>query len=115
MDTNYIHEQSEPDENRYVFAYTITISNEGNNSAKLLSRHWVITDSNGKTQEVRGDGVVGEQPKLKPGEQFCYSSGAIIETPVGAMQGKYNMQAGDGNNFDAPIAPFTLAVPGVIH
>ena len=113
--TNYIHEQSEPDENRYVFAYTITISNEGNNSAKLLSRHWVITDSNGKVQEVTGDGVVGEQPKLKPGEQFCYSSGAVIETPVGAMQGKYNMQAENGNSFDAPIAPFTLAVPGMLH
>ena len=110
VDTNYIHEQSEPDESRYVFAYTITISNHGNISAKLISRHWVITDSNGKVQEVRGDGVVGEQPKLKPGEQFCYSSGAIIETPVGAMQGKYNMQTENGNSFDAPIAPFTLAV-----
>jgi len=113
--TNYIHEQSEPDERRYVFAYTITISNDGNIPAKLISRHWVITDSNGKVQEVTGDGVVGEQPKLKPGEQFCYSSGAVIETPVGAMQGKYNMQAENGNSFDAPIAPFTLAVPGMLH
>jgi ApaG protein len=115
VDTNYIHEQSEPNESRYVFAYTITISNHGNISAKLISRHWIITDSNGKVQEVRGNGVVGEQPKLKPGEQFCYSSGAVIGTPVGAMQGKYNMQLENGNSFDAPIAPFTLAVPGVLH
>ena len=115
VDTNYIHEQSEPDDGRYVFSYTITISNQGNIAARLLSRHWVITDSNGKIQEVTGDGVVGEQPKLKPGEEFIYSSGAIIETPVGAMQGKYFMEAENGINFDASIAPFTLAVPGMLH
>ena len=115
VDTNYIHEQSEPDDGRYVFSYTITISNQGNIAARLLSRHWVITDSNGKIQEVTGDGVVGEQPKLKPGEEFIYSSGAIIETPVGAMQGKYFMEAENGVSFDAPIAPFTLAVPGMLH
>ena len=115
VNTNYIHEQSEPDDSRYVFSYTITISNQGNIAARLLSRHWVITDSNGKIQEVTGDGVVGEQPKLKPGEEFIYSSGAIIETPVGAMQGKYFMEAENGINFDASIAPFTLAVPGVLH
>ncbi|NNC78187.1 MAG: Co2+/Mg2+ efflux protein ApaG [Woeseiaceae bacterium] len=113
--TNYIDEQSEPDSDRYVFAYTITIANNGNVAAKLMSRHWVITDANGKIQEVSGDGVVGEQPYLQPGEKFEYSSGAVLETPVGAMQGLYRMEADDGVNFDAPIAPFTLAVPGLLH
>lgn len=113
--TNYIADQSEPDDSRYVFAYTITISNEGEVPARLLSRHWVITDANGKVQEVTGDGVVGEQPHLNPGEQFRYSSGAVLETPVGAMQGLYRMEADNGVNFDALIAPFTLAVPGVLH
>jgi len=113
--TSYVDEQSEPDAGRYVFAYTITISNDGCVAAKLLSRHWVITDANGKVQEVSGDGVVGEQPHLGPGERFRYSSGAVIETPVGAMQGLYRMVADDGMSFDAPIAPFTLAVPGLLH
>ena len=113
--TSYVDEQSEPDSDRYVFAYTITISNNGSVAAKLLSRHWVITDANGKVQEVSGDGVVGEQPYLSPGEEFRYSSGAVLETPVGAMQGLYRMEADNGMNFDAPIAPFTLAVPGVLH
>ena len=113
--TSYIDDQSEPDADRYVFAYTITISNDGDVAARLLSRHWVITDANGKVQEVSGDGVVGEQPHLNPGELFRYSSGAVIETPVGAMQGLYRMEADDGANFDAPIAPFTLAVPGLLH
>lgn len=113
--TSYVDEQSEPDAGRYVFAYTITISNDGEVAAKLLSRHWVITDANGKVQEVSGDGVVGEQPYLGPGEHFRYSSGAVIETPVGAMQGLYRMVADDGMSFDAPIAPFTLAVPGLLH
>ncbi len=113
--TSYIDDQSEPDSDRYVFAYTITISNEGDVAAKLISRHWVITDANGKVQEVSGDGVVGEQPHLQPGEEFRYSSGAVLETPVGAMQGLYRMEAEDGVNFDAPIAPFTLAVPGLLH
>lgn len=113
--TNYVDEQSEPDSDRYVFAYTITISNDGDVVATLMSRHWVITDANGKVQEVSGDGVVGEQPKLNPGEEFRYSSGAVLETPVGAMQGLYRMQTADGSNFDAPIAPFTLAVPGMLH
>jgi ApaG protein len=113
--TNYVDEQSEPDEGRYVFAYTITIANEGNIPAQLISRHWVITDANGKVQEVSGDGVVGEQPHLEPGEVFRYSSGAVLETPVGAMQGLYRMQTDNGINFDAPIAPFTLAVPGVLN
>ena len=113
--TDYMDDQSEPDADRYVFAYTITISNEGDVAAKLLSRHWVITDANGKVQEVSGDGVVGEQPYLNPGERFRYSSGAVIETPVGAMQGLYRMKSDDGASFDAPIAPFTLAVPGLLH
>jgi len=113
--TDYIDDQSEPDMDRYVFAYTITIANNGNIPAKLLSRHWLITDANGKIQEVTGDGVVGEQPKLNPGEKFSYSSGAILETPVGAMQGSYRMRAENGTSFDAPIPPFTLAVPGVLH
>ncbi len=113
--TSYVDDQSEPDVNRYVFAYTITIANKGEIAARLLSRHWVITDANGKVQEVKGDGVVGEQPYLNPGDEFRYSSGAVLETPVGAMQGSYTMQADNGTNFDAPIAPFTLAVPGVLH
>ena len=113
--TDYIDEQSEPDSDRYVFAYTITITNNGNVPARLISRHWVITDANGKVQEVSGDGVVGEHPHLKPGEEFRYSSGAVLETPVGAMQGLYRMEADNGANFDAPIAPFTLAVPGLLH
>jgi ApaG protein len=113
--TDYIDDQSEPDSDRYVFAYTITISNEGDLAAQLISRHWVITDANGKVQEVSGDGVVGEQPRLQPGEEFRYSSGAVLETPVGAMQGLYRMQAENGADFDAPIAPFTLAVPGLLH
>jgi ApaG protein len=98
-----------------VFAYTITISNEGDIPAQLISRHWVITDANGKVQEVSGDGVVGEQPHLEPGEVFRYSSGAVLETPVGAMQGLYRMKTDNGISFDAPIAPFTLAVPGVLN
>ena len=113
--TDYVDDQSEPSSDRYVFAYTITITNNGDVPARLISRHWIITDANGKVQEVSGDGVVGEQPHLTPGEEFRYSSGAVLETPVGAMQGLYRMEADNGVNFDAPIAPFTLAVPGVLH
>ena len=113
--TDYVSDQSEPASDRYVFAYTITITNNGDVPARLISRHWIITDANGKVQEVSGDGVVGEQPHLNPGEEFRYSSGAVLETPVGAMQGLYRMEADNGVNFDAPIAPFTLAVPGVLH
>jgi ApaG protein len=112
VDTSYLAEQSDPKERRYVFSYTITIRNEGNVPARLLTRHWIITDSNGKVQEVRGEGVVGEQPYLKPGR---YSSGAVLETPVGAMQGSYQMVADDGEQFDAPIAAFRLAMPGLLH
>ncbi len=113
--TSYMDDQSEPDAGRYVFAYTITISNNGDVPATLLSRHWIITDANGKVQEVTGDGVVGEQPHLNPGERFRYSSGAVLETPVGAMQGLYRMETDAGRSFDAPIRPFTLAVPGLLH
>lgn len=115
VDTAFVPAQSDPNQNRFVFAYTITIRNQGSVPAKLLTRHWRITDANGKVQDVRGDGVVGEQPHLKPGEGFRYSSGAILETPVGAMQGAYQMVNDDGEHFDAPIAPFRLAVPGLLH
>jgi ApaG protein len=113
--TTYVEDQSDPRERRFVFAYTITIRNEGDVAARLMTRHWIITDANGKVQEVRGEGVVGEQPHLKPGQGFRYSSGAVLETPVGVMQGSYQMVADDGERFDAPIAPFSLAMPGVVH
>jgi ApaG protein len=113
--TDYIDEQSEPDIDRYVFAYTITIENLGNVAATLMSRHWVITDANGKVQEVSGDGVVGKQPRLNPGEKFRYSSGAVLETPVGSMQGRYQMRSDSGASIIAPIPAFTLAVPGLLH
>ena len=115
VSSSYVDEQSSPEDDRYVFAYTIAISNDGNVPATLLGRQWLITDANGKVQEVSGEGVVGEQPHLKPGMTFRYSSGAVLETPVGAMQGVYRMQADNGVSFDAPIEPFTLAVPGVLH
>ena len=113
--TTYLPSHSRPEEDQYTFAYTITISNNGDLPVQLLSRHWVITDANGKVQKVSGDGVVGEQPHLNPGEMFRYSSGAVLETPVGAMQGLYRMEADNGIGFDAPIAPFTLAVPGLLN
>jgi ApaG protein len=115
VETSYIAEQSDPDTERYVFAYTITISNIGGTPAKLLNRHWLITDANGKTREVRGEGVVGEQPYLRPGEAFRYTSGAVIETPVGSMEGEYEMVADDGEYFSAPIAPFSLSMPRAVH
>lgn len=111
VETAYISEQSDPAQDRFVFAYTITISNQGEAPAKLLNRHWVITDANGKVQEVRGPGVVGEQPYLKPGEQFRYTSGTVLETPVGSMEGEYEMVNDEGDHFLAPIAPFSLAGP----
>ncbi len=113
--TNYIAAQSEPKENRFVFSYTITIQNTGSVAAKLLTRHWIITDANGKVQEVVGDGVVGHQPHLKPGEGFEYTSGAVIETPLGTMHGSYQMIADDGTRFDAPIPIFRLAQPNILH
>jgi ApaG protein len=115
VETSYLPEQSDPESRRFVFTYTITIRNEGSAPAKLLRRHWLITDADGKVQEVHGDGVGGEQPHLQPGQGYRYSSGAILETPVGAMQGSYSMQGDDGARFDAPIAPFRLAMPGILN
>ncbi len=115
VETAYVEEQSRPEQDRYVFAYTITITNQGSLAAKLLSRHWVITDANSKVQEVRGEGVVGEQPHLQPGESYTYTSAAMLETPVGCMQGTYQMVADDGTHFDAPIAVFKLSTPNILH
>jgi ApaG protein len=115
VETSYLDEQSDPREGRYVFSYTITIRNEGQVPARLLTRHWLITDANGKVEEVRGDGVIGEQPYLKPGQGFRYSSGTVIETPVGSMQGSYQMLGDDGARFDAPRQPFRLAMPGILQ
>lgn len=111
----FLPEQSDPAEGRYVFAYTITITNIGSVGAQLISRHWIITDSDGQVQEVRGTGVVGEQPFLRPQESFEYTSGAAIATPVGTMRGSYQMRAEDGTAFDAPIPEFTLSMPRVLH
>ena len=113
--TQYLDDQSTPEENRYAFAYTIRIRNVGDVPARLMTRHWVITDANGKVQEVRGDGVVGEQPRLRPGEDFEYTSGAVLETNVGTMRGSYQWVADDGTRFDAPIAQFVLSVPRTLH
>ncbi len=115
VQTRYIDEQSSPDDERYVFAYTITISNKGEHSAKLINRHWVITDAEGGVEEVRGRGVVGEQPYLEPGGQFQYTSGTVLKTPVGSMQGSYGMVTEDGLEFEADIPPFSLAVPNLLH
>ncbi len=113
--TRYLPEQSQPEQNRFAFAYTVTIVNRGELSAKLLSRHWLITDGDGRVQEVRGAGVVGQQPLIEPGDSHTYSSGTLIATHVGTMQGSYQMLAEDGKRFDADIAPFRLAVPGSLH
>jgi ApaG protein len=115
VETQYIEEQSEPASGRYVFAYTITISNPGRTGAKLLNRHWLITDANNKVEEVRGEGVVGEQPHLDPGEKYRYTSGAVLDTPVGTMQGEYEFVTDDGRSFLAPIDRFTLSIPRVLH
>jgi len=113
--TRYLDEQSEPEQDRYVFAYTIHIRNNGSVPAQLLGRHWVITDANGVVQEVTGEGVVGEQPWLKPGEDFSYTSGAVLQTNLGTMQGCYDMLADDGTRFEALIPAFTLCVPRTLH
>jgi ApaG protein len=115
VDTTYVEDQSNPADDRYVFAYTITIRNEGGLAAKLLTRHWIITDANGKVQEVRGEGVVGEQPHIAPGKGFRYTSGAVLETPVGSMQGSYQMLGDDGHRFETRIEAFSLAMPGMLH
>ena len=111
----YIPEQSSEEQDRYVFAYTITIVNTGSIPAQLISRHWIITDAASSVQEVRGLGVVGEQPLLKPGESFEYTSGSAVATPVGTMKGTYQMVAEDGTKFDAVIPEFTLSMPRVLH
>ena len=113
--TQYLDEESAPDQSRYVFAYTIRIRNRGSVAARLLARHWEITDGNGRVEEVHGDGVVGEQPWLEPGGDYEYTSGVVLETSVGAMQGRYDMLAADGTRFDAPIPPFLLTVPRTLH
>jgi ApaG protein len=111
----FVPDQSDPQKGRYVFAYTINIRNTGTVAAQLVSRHWIITDADNKVQEVKGEGVVGEQPLLRPDESFEYTSGAAIATPVGTMRGSYRMVAEDGVEFDAPIPEFTLSMPRVLH
>jgi ApaG protein len=111
----FVPDQSDVDNGRYVFAYTITITNTGTVTAKLVSRHWIITDSNNEVQEVKGQGVVGEQPVLRPRQSFEYTSGTAIATPVGTMRGSYQMVAEDGVQFDAPISEFALSMPRVLH
>jgi ApaG protein len=113
--TAFVPEQSDLSSGRYVFAYTITIQNTGTVPAQLISRHWIITDSNNQVQEVKGMGVIGEQPRLKPNESFEYTSGTAIATPVGTMRGSYQMVAEDGTKFDATIPEFTLSMPRVLH
>jgi ApaG protein len=115
VETAYIEDQSDIEQNRYVFSYTITITNTGSMAAQLISRHWIITDATGSIQEVRGLGVVGVQPLLKPGEHFQYTSGSVLSMPVGTMHGSYHMTAEDGTQFDAEIVPFTLSMPRVLH
>ena len=113
--TRYLPEQSQPDLQRFAFAYTITVQNNGSLPAQLLSRHWVITDGDGHVEEVRGAGVVGQQPLIAAGQKHVYSSGSVIGTQVGNMQGSFLMRAEDGEQFKALIAPFRLAVPGALH
>jgi ApaG protein len=115
VESAYLSDESDPDNHRYAFSYTVTIRNEGQVPAKLLTRHWVITDADGKVHEVRGAGVVGEQPYMRPGEGFRYTSGTVLDTPVGSMHGSYQMVADDGNKFEAPIAPFRLSIPRILH
>jgi len=111
----YVEDQSDPAKNQYVFAYTITVTNTGNVPVQLVSRHWIITDANSKVLEVKGLGVVGQQPLLQPGESFEYTSGTSLATAVGTMRGTYQMVAGDGKTFDAEIPQFTLSMPRVLH
>ncbi len=115
VSTRFLAEQSQPEENRFVFAYDIVVHNQSDIPVQLLTRHWIITDGQGKTQEVRGDGVVGEQPTIEPQTEYRYSSGTLLNTEVGSMYGSFGMQTLDGQKFEAPIAAFTLARPGVLH
>jgi len=111
----YAEEHSDADEGRFVFIYNVSIRNEGNVSAQLLRRHWIITDANGEVQEVEGEGVIGEQPDIPPGGSHDYKSFCVLDTPIGCMQGSYQMQAADGTDFEAQIEPFTLAIPGSLN
>lgn len=111
----FIADQSDPASDRYIFAYTITFENVGTVAAQLISRHWIITDGNSRVQEVRGLGVVGQQPLLKPGESFEYTSGCQLDTPVGTMRGSFQMTADDGMQFEATVGEFTLSIPRVLH
>lgn len=113
--TQYIPAQSEPEQNRYVFAYTITIRNNGDQAMQLLHRHWLITDADGKKTEVEGPGVVGQQPDIQPGSAFEYTSGTVLDTPLGVMQGSYTMQAKDKSLYQVPIPAFRLAQPNILH
>lgn len=115
VQTQFLREQSDPAQFHFAFGYTITISNHGKFPARLLTRHWIITDANGEVQEVHGDGVVGEQPLIQPGHSYQYSSGAILPTPVGSMQGTYTMISDQGDFFDATISPFRLAMPELVN
>ncbi len=115
VETQYVAEESHPADAQYVFAYTITIRNNGDTAAKLLTRHWVITDGHGKTEEVHGEGVVGEQPHIAPGDYFRYTSGTVLDTPVGTMEGSYQMVSDQGEHFDALIPLFTLSQPNSLH
>lgn len=113
--TTYLEEQSSEEHHRYAFAYTITITNMGNIAAQLISRHWVITDADNRVNEVKGLGVIGEQPLLQPNETFTYTSGTVINTAIGQMHGSYQIVAVDGTSFEATVEPFTLAAPRVLH
>lgn len=113
--TQYLAEHSAPATQRYAFAYTITITNNGDEPVQLLRRHWIITDGNRKVEDVRGDGVVGQQPWIAPQQSYHYTSGAVLETPVGTMEGSYDMQRENGDGFMALIPRFTLAKPGALH
>lgn len=115
IETNYLPEESSPEANRYVFSYTITLTNDGDTAARLMTRHWIITDANNRVQEVKGDGVIGEQPYLVPGKSFQYTSGTVFETPIGTMQGSYQMISDDGTEFEAEIPLFSCALPGTLH
>lgn len=115
VNTQYVQEQSDPDHGRYAFAYTIFITNRGTEPVKLLGRHWQITDDNNQTEEVRGPGVVGLQPEIDPGQSFHYTSGAVIGTEFGTMQGSYEMQSAGGERFEAPVPPFLLGNPHKVH
>ena len=115
VETTYLSNESNPDDNKYYFLYTVLIKNNSKKRAKLLSRHWIIIDDNGKVQDVKGEGVIGEQPDIRPGEEFQYTSGTMIETSFGTMRGSYHMIDDEDNYFDAVIPEFVLSIPRVIH